>query len=93
MQKSQERTCGFIISGSNSAIVFHSVEEAFNFVTVFVQILLNVTGFFGVSAGGNDYFCSTLCQELSKPVTIIAFVSDHRSGFILPQKRLRLFMV
>ena len=82
MDESQERSSGFIVSGSNTAIVLHSVKEPFHFVTVLVQVFINAARFLGIAAGRDDNFCPQFRDELCQGTAVVAFIRYHGQRFV-----------
>lgn len=73
--------------------MFDSVKEALDLVAVFVEVLINGTGFFGIGSGRNDYCRFTPSDDCSKVAAVVALVRYHGSRHILSQERLCLPVV
>lgn len=93
MYKSQERGSCLIISGGDAAVVFHSVKEPLDPVTVLVEILVDEAGLLCVGAGGDHHLSAQLSNGFGKGAAVVAFVGHHRPGHVLCQQRLGLFVV
>ncbi|WP_222707286.1 hypothetical protein [Pontibacter qinzhouensis] len=51
---------------SDAPVMFDSVEEASNPVSVLVEVLIHETGLLGICSGRNHYFSATFSDESSK---------------------------
>lgn len=78
---------------SDTSVMFDTVKEAFNYIAAFIEVFINRTSLFGIGPEGNDNFCSSLCNHVSKPVTVITFVNYYCSCYIICQQDLCLPVV
>ena len=93
MNKSQIISRSLIIACGNAPVMFNSIKESLNLVTVFVQILIYLPFFLTVTARWNHYFSAIFLNTVDKFIAIICLIRYHGVGVIIVDKIISLINV
>ena len=90
MQEAQVSGVQLLKPGEDPAVMLYFVDEAFDQMTLPVQMPVIVGGFLAVRAGRNDRSHAPLQNVLAKPLGIVPFVGQYVLASITGDQTLRL---
>lgn len=90
MPKREKVASSFVVAGSQTAIMFQAIEQAFDFVALGIEMIIECPRFEPVPFCRDNSLRIQVGNEEEERIAVIAFIRQYSGGLLVGQERFSL---